>query len=502
MDPLIVAALITASGAILAAVVTVVGSSIKARENKFFSARSNSDETWFRDMLKAESLIFLGTSHTHLYSFLTQLLNRVQGGSKLRNIEIYYASDENGKAHENENFLPSVRQSRQKIAALVCQPEWKIKFPYFDSVLFRQTTQAITFSGSIIKKKTGKAMPIIYVVHHPYKGLFDADEMLTFRYTSTLPAIFSRQQAVLVNVYLSSYEKVSNNALCLGDFRRSLWDMSIKQWADFSQTCSAHRESMRTIVEFADIKKADSVLDLACGTGHVSKIIKDMHPSIKLTLLDASPQMINTAKMVLGDQAEYALCKIPSDNKQCEIGLLKDFDVIIIHLSLPAAAETNHELDSLVDWCKHHVADNGKIVIAAHNTAVDIKSSYSKDNDPLRRAIKEQMNTMGLSDMYRKLDKPSFKPEQIEQSFIGRGFVCSEKQQRSYKMEMIHRVLMWRAPVVINDLVDIEKVGDDKIERLIRNVELVVSDQDTPDMDVMFWRFDNMRIGNNAAKGA
>ena len=59
MDPIIVAALITASGAILAAVVTVAGSSIKTRENKFFSARSNSDETWFRDMLKAESLLLL-----------------------------------------------------------------------------------------------------------------------------------------------------------------------------------------------------------------------------------------------------------------------------------------------------------------------------------------------------------------------------------------------------------------------------------------------------------
>jgi len=45
MDPIIVAALITASGAILAAVVTVAGSSIKIRENRFFSERSNSDKT-------------------------------------------------------------------------------------------------------------------------------------------------------------------------------------------------------------------------------------------------------------------------------------------------------------------------------------------------------------------------------------------------------------------------------------------------------------------------
>jgi len=73
---------------------------------------------------------------------------------------------------------------------------------------------------------------------------------------------------------------------------------------------------------------------------------------------------------------------------------------------------------------------------------------------------------MGLSDMYRKLDKPSFKPEQIEQSFSDRGFVCSAKQKRSYTMEMAHRFLMWRAPVVINDLVDIEKIEEDKIDLL------------------------------------
>jgi len=311
----------------------------------------------------------------------------VQNESRLRTIEIYYASDENGKAHENESFLPSVRRSRQKIAALVCQPEWKVRFPNFDSVLFRQTTEAITFSGCIIKTKG--TMPIIYVVQHPYKGRFDADEMLTFRYTSTLPTIFSRKQAELVNIYLSSYEKVSNNASCLGTFKRSLWDLSIKQWADFSQKGSAHRESMKTTVEFADIKNTDSVLDLACGTGHASKIIKDMHPSTNLTLLDASPQMINTAKMVLGDQAEYALCKIPSDDKQCEVGSLKDYDLIIIHLSLPEAAETSHELDSLAKWCKHHLSGKGKVVIAAHNTAVDIEYSYSKEDDPLRNAIKQ-----------------------------------------------------------------------------------------------------------------
>jgi len=490
MDPIIVAALITALGAILAAVITVAGSSIKIRENRFFSARSNSDKTWFQDMLKAESLIFLGTSHTHLYSFLFQLLNRVKNESGLRTIEIYYASDENGRAHESESFLPSVRQSRQKIAALVCQPEWMVKFPNFESVLFKQTTEAITFSGSIIETK-GKDKPIIYVVQHPYKGRFDADEMLTFRYTSTLPNFFSRKQRELINIYLSSYKKVSNNASCLGTFRRSLWDLSIKQWARFSQKCSAHRESMKTTVEFADIQNTDSVLDLGCGTGHVSKIIKDLHPSINLTLLDASPQMINTAKSVLGDQIKYALCKIPSDDKQCEIGSLKDFDLIIIHLSLPAAAKEICELDSLAKWCKHHLSDTGKVVIAAHNTAVDIESSYSKENDLLRNEIKKQLCSIGMSDIYRKLEKPLFKPEQIEQSFSEKGFVCKGKQKRSYKMEMGDRLLMWRAPVVINDLVEAEKMSEDKIDLLINKVEIAVGDQDTPDMEVMFWRFDN-----------
>jgi ubiquinone/menaquinone biosynthesis C-methylase UbiE len=330
---------------------------------------------------------------------------------------------------------------------------------------------------------------VIYVVNYLPMQLPDAKQTLTFRYSSYISRWLTKKSSNLINVYADSYQAIVNKAKRLGTFKESLWDRSVTEWQVFSEKCRAHRDSMRHLINFARLRGDERVIDVAAGTGHVSKIILETHASVSLTVLDASPRMIGMCRNVLGHDAQYALCKVPPSVNEVAIDLRDSYDFIVIHLSLSAVAATADKLSELALWCKRYLKPSGKVVLSAHNTAVDLQSLFSVDNDPLRQAIRDELKRMELASVYRPVYRKSFTRSDIESAFERAGYVCEAKEQQSFPMQMEDRILLWSAPVVLNEIVEVSQLSEQQIREVLDNTARRLDNQPTPDMTVMYWRF-------------
>jgi ubiquinone/menaquinone biosynthesis C-methylase UbiE len=269
---------------------------------------------------------------------------------------------------------------------------------------------------------------------------------------------------------------------------------------------------MKYLLNFAQLQGNEKVLDLAAGTGHISKIILEQLPQINLTVLDASPRMLESCKKILGDRSRYALCKVPTilrDERLIDLetrrGISKKFDAILIHLALPAVAKCINELRELARWCKTLLVDGGRVFLCAHNTAVKINSSnFDISKDPLRLTLKDVVNRMDFKKGYlRSIDELEylercFDQNNIEKAFNDVGYLMEKRDESNFFMTMDDRFAMWRTPAVMDEILDIEQMladyrdtfnNDAWNNKIIDEVEKRIKNKPTPDMQVIYWAF-------------
>jgi len=66
-----------------------------------------------------------------------------------------------------------------------------------------------------------------------------------------------------------------------------------------------HVEWGRRVVAQLQPRPGDRILDAGCGTGRDAALLLDVHPDVRLTCLDASPEMLAAARERLGERAAY-----------------------------------------------------------------------------------------------------------------------------------------------------------------------------------------------------
>lgn len=83
------------------------------------------------------------------------------------------------------------------------------------------------------------------------------------------------------------------------------------------------------------------VLDLGCGTGTVSRAVKDAYPNASLTCLDIAENMLQMARMKLADAAETVYIK----SDFYDFIFSKQYDAIVSSLALHHLATKDDKLD-------------------------------------------------------------------------------------------------------------------------------------------------------------
>lgn len=450
---------------------------------RIYRSRNSSDADMYEDFCTARRATFIGVSHLHLVGYLERAIASCSDELPLEEIVVCYAASEDGALFERSNFRHNVKTSKIDIASLLMNPSVRRRLPEFRSLRFLQSTRHRTFGGCKFSRGTrGKS---IYYVNHYLPGIQPKTEkMLTFRLEGSAES--RGVGGELLSEYGLAFEVVTLNAESVGTFNPSPWDASVKQWRAFSGHCTAHQRSMSHLLDMAELKPCQRVLDIGTSTGDTATLMTPR--GVYLTLLDSSPMMIQACRDLHGESADYFMCRAGTDEASAELG--KKFDVIVCHLALPALAEDPASLGRLAAWCAFHLERSGRLALTCHNTALATPGSdYKPSADPLRQALKSVGNWENFRGLYRERPSRMFRPKEIEVAFSNSHFVIAKKETRAFEMSMKDRILMWSAPAVLDSLFDIKGLGN-KIDGLIAEVEHKVWGRKTPDMLVSFWVFD------------
>ena len=132
-----------------------------------------------------------------------------------------------------------------------------------------------------------------------------------------------------------------------------------KRWASISQGPFA---STSKLVQLLNINKGDKVLDLACGTGVVTKKIKQKVGSLGYVVGgDTSVTAIKIAKKWNGHQSNLGFVNIDAEN----FNFSKPFDIITCQYALFFFPNTQKALKNI----KKNLKKTGKIGITVHGAA-------------------------------------------------------------------------------------------------------------------------------------
>lgn len=115
-------------------------------------------------------------------------------------------------------------------------------------------------------------------------------------------------------------------------------NMDKKEIIKFFDKCSAHwdddaiihNDKMKTILDYAGIKKGDRVLDVACGTGIMFPYYLERDVDSILGI-DISPEMVKLCKKKFEDNGKIDVICADADEFICE----NEFDAVMIFNAFP-----------------------------------------------------------------------------------------------------------------------------------------------------------------------
>ena len=164
------------------------------------------------------------------------------------------------------------------------------------------------------------------------------------------------------------------------------------QWSEFATESRILDRSMEHLLEVADLKRDETVLELGAGSGETSRRLDRG----LVTLLDASPQMVIRARRLFLEMphVHVALCDLPEyDINHIEFRNWP-YSTIIIHQSFQDLAHAfDNNLRRLANWCSERLTPNGRMMIAAHNSIVETErpDRFETWDDPFPHVLSREI---------------------------------------------------------------------------------------------------------------
>jgi len=173
---------------------------------------------------------------------------------------------------------------------------------------------------------------------------------------------------------------------------------------------SAHAPQIdvgRKLIEMANVKADDSILDIGCGTGRLTLELARLAHKGTVVGIDASEEMLNKARKVLSSADNIVIMNIPAQ----EMKFKNDFDVVYSN----SALQWIKEQEDVIALSYKALRKNGRIAIQ-----LPAKDFCWAMTDNIQSAI----SALGLESKFKKMESPWRFPlkEEIEAALKDTGF--------------------------------------------------------------------------------
>lgn len=454
-------------------------------------------ERWCRYPL----ITLVGVSHENLHKYIVTTL---RGGGQLpwKRLSIFFADDHSGHAWEKAAYPKNMRLHRQLICYELLKKEAAHVLPSLESVDFYQREAPTGWTGALLEGPEANKF-VAYVVLSNIPHISDLRQAATFRLSSK--SLAQTRHAQLLDNIVRQSKMLSQVSVSLGSYRRSVWDLSAEEWDRYCREGLAYQESVRKMAEIARISPGEEILDVGCGSGALTReLLISGTPELRVTLLDASPGMLNRAKQNISqiqtDNIDYALCRVPSVDGRDDIDLLtqnarkKKFDRIFLHFMLPSVCQPMDDFDALANWCLPYLKKDGEVVISARNTSVEIPRlpNWTHWEDQFRPALEAKFqDDLDGPRCIRSFSKQSSLPskEYVAAAFARSRFKLQTHEVHYHPLHAKERRLMWLCPAVLDSMVDVLAFGIPKAQSFVQECYDALNQKETLPMSVAYWVF-------------
>ena len=120
----------------------------------------------------------------------------------------------------------------------------------------------------------------------------------------------------------------------------------------YDQYSSIQNICAQMLLNSTDKDEAANILDLGCGTGNYTRLLRNRYPKARITALDISPQMIEVAKLKLSNEpVEFIVADAEA------VSLEDKYDLITANASL----QWLNDLEGTLNRYRERLTENGQI---------------------------------------------------------------------------------------------------------------------------------------------
>jgi len=128
---------------------------------------------------------------------------------------------------------------------------------------------------------------------------------------------------------------------------------------DYDRYAAVQDKAARMLIEQLSGRQFDNILDIGCGTGNYTALLRDRFPDSHITALDISTEMLEVAAYKLGDAISF----IAADGET--IQMVSSFDLITSN----ACFQWFDSLQAALNNCAAALRENGLILFSAFGPA-------------------------------------------------------------------------------------------------------------------------------------
>ena len=204
-------------------------------------------------------------------------------------------------------------------------------------------------------------------------------------------------------------------SICDNEQVMSKWaktkELIIKKFSKYAKSydkyAAIQKKLAQELVKLMPDKPATDILDIGCGTGTFTKLLRDKYKSSHITAVDISPQMIEVAKSKLKDKVDFVVADAE------EIEEKKQYDLIASN----ATMQWFSNLDKTLAKYKSMLKKDGAIAFTIFGPLTYHELSWVMEDVTNKKMVINSRKFLGKAELESMLKK-HFKTCEIKEELV------------------------------------------------------------------------------------